>query len=84
MSKKRRTTTNGLGGTVAKTSGLETDFSPIVDESILEPWRYIHNVPGKNVRGMMMDAFQLWLKVPDPPLNTIKDIVATLHDASLL
>jgi geranylgeranyl diphosphate synthase type 3 len=32
----------------------------------------------------MIDCFQAWLNVPDDKLAVIKDIVASLHNASLL
>ena len=35
-----------------------------VDESLLEPWRYLVAIPGKDVRGKLIDAFQLWMKIP--------------------
>ena len=54
------------------------------DQSLLEPYRYINSIPGKDIRGKLMDCFQLWLQVPPDKLQTIKDIVADLHNASLL
>ncbi|KAL3943982.1 MAG: hypothetical protein SGBAC_001935 [Bacillariaceae sp.] len=42
-------------------------------------------MPGKNVRGKMIDCFQLWLEVEsEEHLNSIKDIVGDLHNASLM
>ena len=35
------------------------------DESLLESFRYINSVPGKDVRGRLVDCFQLWLNVAD-------------------
>ena len=35
-----------------------------VDETVLEPYRYLLDVPGKNVRGQLVDAFSLWFKIP--------------------
>jgi geranylgeranyl diphosphate synthase type 3 len=55
-----------------------------VDESVLGPFTYYCETPGKNVRGMMIDAFQAWLKIAPSEVETIKDIVSTLHNASLL
>ena len=83
-----------------------------LDESLLEPFHYISSVPGKDVRGKLLDCFQLWFQVPEPQaatageeeasteggaasrsspssspssvLNDIKEIVASLHNASLL
>jgi len=55
------------------------------DPSLLEPFHYINSVPGKDVRGTLIDCFQFWFKVDDPAtLDAIKDIVGDLHNASLL
>ena len=51
---------------------------------LLEPWRYILNVPGKNVRGKLMAAFNTWLKVDPEKVAEITEIVRMLHTASLL
>jgi geranylgeranyl diphosphate synthase type 3 len=56
-----------------------------LDPSLLEAFRYINGVPGKDVRGKLIDCFQLWLQVDSPQiLDKIKDIVGDLHNASLL
>ena len=57
------------------------------DQALLEPYRYISSVPGKDVRGKLIDCFQLWLRVDESEssvLSEIKEIVALLHNASLL
>ena len=55
------------------------------DPALLEPFRYINSVPGKDVRGKLIDCFQLWLQVESPDvLTSIKDIIGDLHNASLL
>jgi geranylgeranyl diphosphate synthase type 3 len=55
------------------------------DETVLEPFRYISSVPGKDVRGTLIDCFQLWFQVESPSiLQSIKEIIADLHNASLL
>ena len=54
------------------------------DDSVLEPWRYLMEVPGKNVRGMLVDAFNEWLGIPEDKVDSIKDIITQLHTASLL
>eukprot|EP00543_Licmophora_paradoxa_P000829 CAMPEP_0202458474 /NCGR_PEP_ID=MMETSP1360-20130828/25809_1 /ASSEMBLY_ACC=CAM_ASM_000848 /TAXON_ID=515479 /ORGANISM="Licmophora paradoxa, Strain CCMP2313" /LENGTH=318 /DNA_ID=CAMNT_0049079041 /DNA_START=76 /DNA_END=1032 /DNA_ORIENTATION=+ len=56
-----------------------------IDPSLLESFRYISTVPGKDVRGKLIDCFQLWLKVESAEtLDKIKDLVGDLHNASLL
>lgn len=51
---------------------------------MLEPFHYLTHVPGKDVRGKLIDAFQQWLCISDDKLAAVKDIVAQLHTASLL
>lgn len=56
-----------------------------LDKALMEPYNYINAVPGKDIRGKLIDCFQLWLNVPNAEiLNEIKSIVADLHNASLL
>jgi geranylgeranyl diphosphate synthase type 3 len=79
MSEKITTTTN-------------TTREPLLphrpDPALLESFRYINTMPGKNVRGKMIDCFQLWLQVDESSiphvLEIIKDIVGDLHNASLM
>jgi geranylgeranyl diphosphate synthase type 3 len=55
------------------------------DQALLEAFRYISSVPGKDVRGQLIDCFQIWLQVASKDvLDQIKDIVGDLHNASLL
>ena len=43
------------------------------DESLLESFRYINSMPGKNVRGKMIDCFQIWFQVESKDvLDSIK------------
>lgn len=51
---------------------------------LLEPYAYMCEMPGKNVRRRMVDAFQLWLHTPEHAVAEIKTIVDELHNASLL
>jgi geranylgeranyl diphosphate synthase type 3 len=65
------------------------------DPALLEAFRYINDMPGKNVRGKMIDCFQLWFGIVDEEndnddkdrkrvLEVIKEIVGDLHNASLM
>ncbi|EKG19581.1 Terpenoid synthase [Macrophomina phaseolina MS6] len=49
-----------------------------------EPFEYMASLPSKNVRNMIADAFNIWLRVPEPRLHVIKAIVGMLHNASLM
>jgi hypothetical protein len=33
------------------------------DSTLLESFRYISSMPGKDVRGKLIDCFQLWLNI---------------------
>lgn len=60
-------------------------MSHAVDESILEPWYYLRDGPsGKELRSLLIDCFQEWLKISDEKLTLIKEIIASLHTSSLL
>jgi geranylgeranyl diphosphate synthase type 3 len=54
------------------------------DGILLEPFLYLQRIPGKNVRSLLIDAFNSWLCVPTEKVDVIKDIVGKLHNASLL
>lgn len=54
------------------------------EQALLEPFEYLTNVPGKGVRSIFVDAFNVWLNVDKETLEIIKDIIKMLHNASLL
>jgi geranylgeranyl diphosphate synthase type 3 len=51
---------------------------------LLEPYSYLLTTPGKEIRSALIDAFNVWLKVPDDNLEIVKSLVRRLHTASLL
>jgi geranylgeranyl diphosphate synthase type 3 len=54
------------------------------DFALLHPYQHITSMPGKGVRGLLIDAFNLWLHVDDDKVTKIKNIIERLHNASLL
>ncbi|OGE48153.1 hypothetical protein PENARI_c032G05664 [Penicillium arizonense] len=52
------------------------------DQVVTGPFDYLFSSPGKNIRSLLMDAFNEWLQVPE--LQLIKEVVNILHTASLL
>ncbi|XP_076646182.1 geranylgeranyl pyrophosphate synthase quemao isoform X1 [Halictus rubicundus] len=54
------------------------------DEILLEPFSYILQVPGKQIRAKLVQAFNYWLKIPQDKLQAIEDIIQMLHTSSLL
>ncbi|KAH7883379.1 terpenoid synthase [Phlebopus sp. FC_14] len=51
---------------------------------ILEPFAYIASKPGKEIRTLLIEAFNIWLAVPRPQLDVISRVVRMLHSASLM
>jgi len=58
------------------------------DPALLESFRYVNSMPGKNVRGKMIDCFQLRLAIDESStpkvLDSVKEIIGDLHNASLM
>jgi geranylgeranyl diphosphate synthase, type III len=57
------------------------DLCHCKDETILEPYQYLSKIPGKDVRGILLDAFQVWLQIPNDKIERIKMIISSLHNA---
>ncbi|KAK7691325.1 hypothetical protein QCA50_004719 [Cerrena zonata] len=60
------------------------EWSEDNEAGLLEPFTYINNVRGKEIRGQMISAFNTWLNVPEDKLRVISKVVSMLHTASLL
>lgn len=54
------------------------------EKAILEPYTYLVETPGNDIRAKMILAFNSWLNVPARELLVISSVVSTLHNASLL
>ncbi|XP_031559006.1 geranylgeranyl pyrophosphate synthase-like [Actinia tenebrosa] len=54
------------------------------EKILMEPYNYILQVPGKRIREKLIQAFNLWLKIPEDKLNIISDVVKMLHNSSLM
>ncbi|KAK4881091.1 hypothetical protein RN001_004410 [Aquatica leii] len=54
------------------------------DEKLLQPFTYITQIPGKNIRSKLARAFNYWLNIPEDKLKQIEEIIQMLHNASLL
>ncbi|KAF8419010.1 isoprenoid synthase domain-containing protein [Tirmania nivea] len=54
------------------------------EKILLDPYEYLLKVPGKDIRSLLITAFNVWLKVPPESLKAINKVVAMLHTASLL
>ncbi len=51
---------------------------------IVEPFTYISEIPGKGIRNQLIQAFNHWFQIDAEQLSKITEIVAMLHNASLL
>ncbi|KAG7334303.1 hypothetical protein KOW79_002710 [Hemibagrus wyckioides] len=51
---------------------------------LLEPYNYLLQLPGKQVRTKLSQAFNHWLNVPEDKLQIIIEVTEMLHNASLL
>jgi geranylgeranyl diphosphate synthase type 3 len=54
------------------------------DEMVLEPMKYLNQIPGKNLRSALIDCFQVWYQADQDKVDAIKEIIGELHNASLL
>ncbi|KAI0390112.1 terpenoid synthase [Xylariaceae sp. FL0594] len=54
------------------------------EKILTEPFDYLMAHPGKDIRTLLINAFNIWLKVPQDKLAIISRVVAMLHTASLL
>lgn len=50
----------------------------------LAPYKYLAEIPGKEVRSILINCFNKWLLIPSEQLKKIKEIIQMLHNASLL
>lgn len=55
-----------------------------MEKVLTEPYTYTVQKPGKEVRKMLIVAFNQWLQVPEDKVVLISDITKMLHNASLL
>lgn len=60
-------------------AGCSEDLRPL-----LEPYMYLADKSGKQVRSALIRSFNYWLRVPPEAMAKIEDIVQMLHNASLL
>ncbi|KAI9289231.1 geranylgeranyl pyrophosphate synthase [Umbelopsis sp. AD052] len=61
--------------------GLQLDQN---DNILLEPFKYLCEHPGKDIRSRLIEAFDYYMHVPPDQLKVITKITEMLHNASLL
>ncbi|KAF3025155.1 hypothetical protein E8E14_014740 [Neopestalotiopsis sp. 37M] len=58
---------------------------PSLSKSVIQaPARYVGSMPGKKIRDKAANALNVWLQVNDDDLNQIRQVISTLHNASLI
>ncbi|KAG2153146.1 isoprenoid synthase domain-containing protein [Suillus clintonianus] len=65
-------------------STSESQWPQANESLILEPFTYITSNPGKEIRTLLIEAFNEWLAVPNDQLKVIDHVVQMLHNASLM
>ncbi|PIA17988.1 terpenoid synthase [Coemansia reversa NRRL 1564] len=55
-----------------------------MEEALLAPFEYLSQVPGKEIRTVMINAFNGWLCLSSTQLACIAGVVRKLHTASLM
>ncbi|PLN83656.1 isoprenoid synthase domain-containing protein [Aspergillus taichungensis] len=63
---------------------LEQPWTEYLDKSVNAPYRYVASLPGKDFRGKILAACNVWLQIDKNSLATIERVVTMLHNASLL
>jgi len=76
--------TASIASVLAANNDESANWSPAKEKILRGPYDYLLDIPGKNVRKQMINAFNVWLRVPKESLETINKVVAMLHTASLL
>lgn len=64
--------------------GTPATWSDHKEKILRGPYDYLVQQPGKDIRRQFIEAFNLWLKVPEDSLQVITKVVVMLHTASLL
>ncbi|XP_037084153.1 geranylgeranyl pyrophosphate synthase-like [Pollicipes pollicipes] len=63
---------------------LSMSGDPAQDKMLLQPFQYICQMPGKQIRTKLAQSFNYWMNIAPDKLAEIEQIVEMLHNASLL
>ena len=72
-----------LSDRIPKLRALD-ETADLDSSALLAPVHYIQSLPSKNYRSQIIDAFNVWFRLPEDRLNTIKAVINDLHNASLI
>lgn len=51
---------------------------------LMEPFAYLCQLSGKDIRSRMVDAYNVWLQVEPSVMDLVKKVITMLHNGSLL
>ncbi|XP_059156776.1 geranylgeranyl pyrophosphate synthase-like isoform X1 [Physella acuta] len=54
------------------------------EQILLEPYKYICQIPGKQIRTKLSAAFNHWLRIPEEKMIIVSEVIQMLHNASLI
>lgn len=69
---------------MCKAEEMDGNSDTASERILLEPYKYLLQLPGKQVRTKLSQAFNHWLNVPEDKLQGIIQVTEMLHNASLL
>ncbi|KAF5379592.1 hypothetical protein D9757_009285 [Collybiopsis confluens] len=78
------TTTSSIYDSILDRLSADSKWSEQNEAAVLEPFTFITSNPGKEMRSRLIEAFNVWLKVPQDKTAIIARIVNMLHAASLM
>jgi geranylgeranyl diphosphate synthase type 3 len=82
---KRTSSVTGIASPRGKSMAWEEkDWAQEKEKIVLGPFDYVAEQPGKDIRKQLVQAFNVWLKVPSERLEKITKVIGMLHNASLL
>lgn len=58
--------------------------STLDDSALHDPVNYIRSLPSKNMRSKVIDAFNIWLKIPNEAAEMIEATIADIHQSTLI
>eukprot|EP00026_Physarum_polycephalum_P013489 Phypoly_transcript_13897.p1 GENE.Phypoly_transcript_13897~~Phypoly_transcript_13897.p1 ORF type:complete len:304 (+),score=34.00 Phypoly_transcript_13897:75-986(+) len=66
------------------TEAYPTFDAQMKNDVTIAPYKYLAEIPGKEVRSMLVNCFNKWLAIEPEQLKKITEIIQMLHNASLL
>jgi len=74
---------SGQGGDASGAS-QNTTVDEKQENILMSPYKYICQIPGKQIRTKLSAAFNHWLQIPKEKLTIISEVIQMLHNASLM